>query len=183
VHLDPEQAIMTITTTYELVSGDAKTIGVWTITQLKEPVSIFVPLPQDTKRTNSFTLLGKEPPPDLRTLSLGITTGDAKRNVLCLSRDPKASYKIGTEAITLLWIGEKAALRIDSERLAQAEYPDQGSSAEIYTNPDPLRYIELEMLGPLRKLMAGDRIHHTNTYRLFRRSETSPDAEAHILMK
>ena len=35
------------------------------------------------------------------------------------------------------------------------EYPDRGASAEVYTNPDPKEYVELEMLGPLARLLAN----------------------------
>jgi len=53
-------------------------------------------------------------------------------------------YKVGFEGSSLLWIGDKHALRIDSLRAQGAEYPDKGSSAEVYTNPDPLKYVELD---------------------------------------
>jgi hypothetical protein len=87
-----------------------------------------------------------------------------------------AGYKIGCDAGTLLWLGEKHVCRIDSPRLPGADYPDQGSSAEVWTNPDPLPYIELEMLGPLYTLKPGDTIAQTNRYTLLRR--TLPDAQA-----
>jgi hypothetical protein len=105
-----------------------------------------------------------------------------RKNVVALIRNPKASHKIGTEASTLLWIGDNSALRIDSPRLPLAQYPDRGSSAEIYTNPDPLKYVELEMLGPLRGMGSGDSIEQVNIYTLFRRTETSPDAEAQKIL-
>ena len=49
---------------------------------------------------------------------------------------------------------------------------------EIYTNPDPLKYVELETLGPLRPLKPGERTEHTVTYTLIRRTELDPEAEA-----
>src|SRR5262249_15485442 len=116
------------------------------------------------------------------TVLPSITVGAAPTDVLRLSRNPKAPHKIGTEAHTLLWVGEKVALRIDSPRTALAGYPDQGSSAEVYTNPDPIKYIELEMLGPLHKMKPGDKIEQVNTYRLFRRSEPTADAEARRIL-
>jgi hypothetical protein len=79
-------------------------------------------------------------------------------------------------------VGKTAALRIDSARVDGAEYPDQGSSVEIYTNPDPLDYIELETLGPLQNLKAGDRIERVNTYTLIRRTESDPDREAQRIL-
>jgi hypothetical protein len=74
-------------------------------------------------------------------------------------------------------------VRIDSPRIAAGGYPDQGSSAEVYTNPNPLRYVELEMLGPLATLNVGDKIERTNTYTLFRRTGRDPAAEARELLQ
>ena len=71
-------------------------------------------------------------------------------------------------------VAERAMCLVVSSRVAGAEYPDRGASAEVYTNPDPKKYVELEMLGPLAMLKPGERIRHVNTYLLLRR--TSPDA-------
>ena len=72
-------------------------------------------------------------------------------------------------------------LRIDAPLRVGAEHPDRGSSTEIYTNPDPLRYIELETLGPLQFLKPGEGISHVNTYTLLRRTKASPEAEARAI--
>jgi hypothetical protein len=49
---------------------------------------------------------------------------------------------------------------------------------EMYTNPDPLKYIELESLGPLKQLKVKDRLRESVTYRLSRRTQSTPEAEA-----
>ena len=54
--------------------------------------------------------------------------------------------------------------RIDSPRVADAEYPDPGSSAEIYANADRNAYVELELLGPLRVMKPGDQTEGTSIY-------------------
>ncbi len=174
IHLDPKEAVMTITTRYEKVSGEPARIGVWVITQLKDPAGIYVPLPASTKFTNGCVVFGKDAPPSLALKQRLAGQNDA----ICLSRNPKASHKIGTEASALLWVGQKAALLIESPRALVAEYPDQGSSAEVYTDPDPLKYIEMEMLGPLHTLKAGDQIEQINKYTLIRRTEADAEAEA-----
>ena len=172
VHLHADDPVMTITTTYERVRGATARIGVWVITQLKDPLGLYVPLPASSKSGPGYTLLGKDPPPSVTV----------EKGLLSLTRNPRAAHKIGTVADTLLWVGDTFALRIDSPRVAGAEYPDQGSSAEIYTNPNPLRYIELEMLGPLETLKPGDRIERTNTYTLFRRAEPDRETEARKIL-
>ena len=77
----------------------------------------------------------------------------------------------------MFWVGKEAVLRIDSPREVFGEYPDEGCSAEIYTNPDPLPYIELEMLGPVRKMIVGDKITRSSRYTLVRRAEADADLE------
>jgi hypothetical protein len=172
IHLDPSQPVMTIATTYERVSGEPAPIGIWVITQLKDPVAVYVPLPADASA--GFVLLTKERPPSLRRLPNGI---------LSLKRSPTAAYKIGTQSETLLWMNAPYALRIDTTRPTNREYPDFGSSTEVYTNPNPLAYVELETLGPLELLKAGDKISQTNRYSLFRRGVGSADDEARRILE
>jgi hypothetical protein len=172
VRLDPKRPSMTITTTYEKVEGEPRTIGVWIITQLKDPERVFIPLPAKTLTPEGYNRQSKELPANLQRSG----------SMLSLTRDPKLSTKIGSEAGALLWIGEKHSLRIDSPRVAGATYPDQSSSGEVYTNPDPLKYVELEMLGPVSTMKVGDRIERSNTYTLFRRGSGTAEEEAKRLL-
>ena len=64
-------------------------------------------------------------------------------------------------------------LHIHAERETKGEFPDHGSSAEIYTNPDPNKYVELEMLGPMQQMSKGSVISRRQTYRLVRRTNQS----------
>ena len=82
----------------------------------------------------------------------------------------------------LLWIGQKQALTIFDALLPNVTYPDQGSHAEVYTNPDPLKYVELEMLDPLHEMRVGDKLRATRTYTLIRRQSPEPTAEARRIL-
>lgn len=168
IELLPRQPRMKITTTYEKVQGEPRKVGVWIITQLKDPVGVFAPIPKDTRFAEGFNRQSEQLPANLKF----------ERGLVSLTRNRSGSYKIGTDASVLLWVGEKEIVRIDSPRNAGAEYPDQSSSAEVYTNPDPLAYVELEMLGPLHTMRVGDKISQVNTYTLLRRSLPDADAEA-----
>lgn len=159
IQLDPRRSQMLITTRYEKVEGDPVRVGVWIITQLKDPQAVHIFLPKNTIFAEGYAKQSKQLPAGLKQ----------QGRLLSLTRDPKVSTKIGTDASSLLWIGEKYTLRIDSPRMPNATYPDQGSSAEVYTNSDPLKYVELEMLGPLKTMKVGDRLEHTNTYTLSRK--------------
>ncbi|MEP7336417.1 MAG: DUF4380 domain-containing protein [Acidobacteriota bacterium] len=168
VKLDAKRPVMTITTAYEKIEGQPVTVAVWTITQLKDPLGVFVPLPKTPIFAEGYGKQSKDLPADLKR----------EGQLLSLTRSTKLSTKIGTDADALVWIGEKHVLRIDSPRVANATYPDQGSSAEVYTNPDPLKYVELEMLGPLSQMKPGDRIQRTNIYTLSRRRQKDAVQEA-----
>jgi hypothetical protein len=168
IQLSAVEPVMTITTTFERVHGASARIGIWVITQLKEPVGLYLPVPSPTRFGSGYATVSRDPPPDMKV----------DKGLLSLTRDPKIPHKIGSDASTLLWVGEKFVVQIDSARVLGAEYPDQGSSVEVYTNPDPLKYIELETLGSLSGMKMGDRIERTNTYRLGRRSEVRAEAEA-----
>jgi hypothetical protein len=173
IRLHSSKPEMTIATIYTRVEGPPAAIGVWVITQLKEPAGLFAPVPAKSVFPESFTLLGRSPPPSLKV----------DKGLVSLTRNATAAYKIGLDADSLLWVGEKHVLRIDSPRVARTGYPDQESSTEIYTNPDPLPYIELETLGPLRQMKAGDKIERRNTYILSRRSKPTPEAEARAIFR
>ena len=128
--------------------------------------------PESERFREGYNRQSDELPSNLR-----ITDG-----LLTLTRDPKTSHKVGTDAGALFWVGKEAVVRIDSPRKIFGEYPDEGCSAEIYTNPDPLAYVELEMLGPLQKLIAGDSITRTSTYTLLRRTEADPELEVRRIL-
>jgi len=163
IRLHRSEPTLTVETSYERVSGAPIWVGIWTITQLREPEGVFA-----LSGASGPVLLMKERPP-----SLSVADGLAS-----LVRDPASPYKIGLPDSDLLWIGKRSALMISSARSAGQEYPDQGSSTEVYTNPDPLKYVELEMLGPLRDLAPNELISQTNRYRLFHRERTTPVEEA-----
>ncbi len=161
IQLDPRKPIMTVTTTYEKVEGDPRTVSVWVITQCSEPRSIRVPMPAPTLYEKGYNLQCPHVPPSLKVEGGTIT----------LTRDRATPHKIGNDSGFLVWVGEKVSLRIDSPRVAGANYPDNQSSAEVYTNPDPLPYIELELLGQLKTLSVGDKTAQTSIYTLSRQLE------------
>jgi hypothetical protein len=110
-------------------------------------------------------------------------TLEIRRQMLTVQRDPKESHKIGLEVGSLLWMGEDYVLKIDSPRIPYRDYPDYGSSSQIYSNPDPLPYVELEVLHPIHQMRRGDVVSKRVRYTLLRRSEVDPALEAGKLLK
>jgi len=172
IQLAGSATAMTITTTYERVSGEPSRIGVWVITQFNEPAAIYVPVRTNSVWTNGYYVFGTQPWPQL----------EAKIDHLKITRDLKSPHKMGSDASRLLWVGEKDMCLVSSPRVSDGEYPDRGASAEVYTNPDPKKYIELELLGTLSLMKPGDRITQQSTYALFKRNYRDPDKERQALL-
>jgi hypothetical protein len=173
INLALDTPVMTITTTFEKVEGRPLMASVWVVTQLKDPVVVSAAVARPSMFTEGFRLQSEESPPSLRV----------QNGILSMTRDPKTAYKIGMDVPTLVWVGEETVLRIDSPRLPHQEYPHRGVSAEIYTNPNPHAYVELEMLGPLSKMIVGDTISRTSSYTLLPRIEYDPTFEVRRLLK
>jgi len=160
--------VMMIETTYEKVAGAAFPIGIWVITQLRDPVAVYLPIPASSQFPDGHFRFRDTPWPQLTHAN----------GLIRVSRDRAASHKLGSDADRMLWVSAEVMCLIATNRVAGAEYPDRGASAEVYTNPDPKTYVELETLGPLATLTTGQRISQTNTYTLLRRRERDADADA-----
>ena len=172
IELAADRPVMTITTRYEKVAGAAMEVGVWTITQTRDPVAVYAVLPDAPRPTSAYVRMSDELPANL-------TTGEG---LVGLTRAPQKNRKIGALAGTLVWVGPRELLRIDSPLVPGARYPDEGSSVEIYTNEDPLAYVELEVLGPVEKLAVGDHSERQTIYTLARRTAKDPATEVRRLL-
>lgn len=172
IELHPEEPVMRVTTTYEKISGATNRVSVWVITQLNDPSRVFIPAAQSSLFPQGYILQSDSPPSGLI-----VTNG-----LISLTRDRVTGHKIGSDAGTLLWVGQSVSLRIDSPRVEGEDYADNGSSAEVYTNPNPEAYVELELLGPLQILKAGEQIERTSSFTLVHRTEATAEAEARKIL-
>ncbi len=172
ITLEADAPVMRIDTTYQKISGDPLAVSVWVITQLRDPVAVFLPVPATSKFPAG--LAPQWPAP--------ATAVQRDRDLFRVVRDPLKSYKIGNDASAIVWAGEKQLLKISLRRVPGATYPDDGCSAEFYGNADPVRYVELETLGPLQTLRTGGRLSATNTYRLARRTTASLETDVRALL-
>jgi len=172
IELAPDRPVMTVTTSYEMVTGQPLNVAVWVITQLKDPAAVYVLRPGVAPSGRVYVSQSDGTPARLQVAD----------GWLSLARDPHQNRKIGARAATLVWVGGTELLRIDSALVPGGVYPDGGSSAEIYTNADPLAYVELELLGPLTRLQPGDTLTRVSTYTLTRRTEQDPTIEIRRLL-
>lgn len=172
IELEGRDPVLRVTTRYLKVRGKPVRTAIWVITQLKDPVRTFALVPTPSIFADGFGVQSDRRPP-----SLQIQDG-----LLSLTRDRGAAYKIGTDAAALLWAGDRHWLLLEGTRDAGREYPDGGSSAEIYTNPDPKAYVELEILGPLAELKSGQQLEQTLRYHLLRRGPATVEEEARKIL-
>jgi len=175
VALHPTEPIMRVSSTFEKLTGKTNQMSVWVVTQVKDAERVFVPVPNPTLFAKGYTALGTVP------RGLLVTNG-----LVSLARDLSTGCKIGNDAGALLWVGTNSVLLIESARVAgvpRSGYPDSGCSAEVYTNPNPTPYIELELLGPLVKLGTNNTLQATSIYTLMRRSEAAALDEARRILE
>lgn len=172
VELDPNLPKLRMKTEYRKLSGPPVKVAIWTVTQMQEPECVCMSLAAPSIFDKGYVRLLDAEPAQLRIQQL--QTGG---RVLSLARHRSAHTKIGADCASLAWIGRECVVRIAVERLP-GEYPDGGCLTEIYTNPDPLHYVELETLGPLVTMSPGDQMQHNVSYTLAQRTCSDPQAEA-----
>jgi hypothetical protein len=167
VELDPDRPVMRIRSEFRKLTGSPVKVSVWTITQMQDPERIAIRLSRLSKFAMGYVHLMGAQPADLR-----IDAG-----ILSLARHPSELVKIGSDGTSMAWVGPNCVVCIDAEP-GPGEYPDGGCITQIYTNPDPLAYVELETVGPLTTMSIGDRIERTAVYTVSPRTTSDPQAEA-----
>ncbi|MGA2886419.1 MAG: hypothetical protein ABSE51_00085 [Terracidiphilus sp.] len=166
IELDAEQPIMRIGTEYLKLFGSSVRVGIWTVTQMQEPERICILLPTSSQFEAGYVRLLAAEPADLKI--------DGR--LLSMGRHARNQVKVGTDGNSMAWVGPNCVVRVDAE-IGRGEYPDGGCVTEVYTNPDPLKYVELETLGPLTTMNAGDRIKRTTVYTVIPRSTSALEDE------
>ncbi len=174
ISLHPDEPLLRVSTTFEKVTGSNSMTGIWVVTQVKEAEQIVLPVPKSSIFAKGYLPLGPIPK------NLRITN-----DLITLKRSTEASCKIGNDAGSILWVGTNCLLLVESPRLPQLpqdRYPDGGCSAEVYTNPNPTPYIELELLAPLTRLSQGQSAQSVSFYSLFLRQMADPVSEFRSLV-
>lgn len=167
VELDAAAPVMRVRNEFRKVGGKPVRMAVWTIAQLNDPACVAIELPVESKFVGGFTKLMKDEPAEM---------ADNGR-VLTFVRHPTKFVKIGSNAAGVVWVGPASVVRMKSE-VVPGEYPDGGCSVEVYTNPGEQKYVELETLGPLVNLEAGQTMEHTTTYTVLPRTTGDAWVEA-----
>ena len=114
------------------------------MTQVDSPDAAMLPLTPGTRFPLGFHELSVRP--------VGSTS--VSRGAVEMLRDVKTPYKLGSASPEGYAAMRKNGARmiVEADYNAHARYPDNDCAQEIYSNPNPLRYMELELLGPLRMM-------------------------------
>jgi hypothetical protein len=157
ITLRPGLPVMDITTRYCKVAGPPVHLAVWVVTQLCNPQRIYALLPESHSVGPGYTQIHGEFPADVQK--------DGR--LLSLRRDATHNLKIAMEGNSLVWMNEEYVLSIDAYSAHGAE---NKCTTAIYTNMDPLQYVELESMGQVDKVAVGDTLELSNSYTLARSS-------------
>jgi hypothetical protein len=138
---------VTLKNTMRNVSDQKQIWGVWEIFQANDPTLVRLSRNRNGHFATGYYNFNKELP----------STADMAMDAVLLNRDPKASYKLGSDAERndLQATVQGQIFDISAQYEPGQPYPDHGCSQEVYSNPDPLNYMELEMLAPVHTLAAG----------------------------
>ncbi len=149
IALDPSGSGVTIRNSMTNTGGKAVEWGVWEVAQVDDPVETTVPASAEGSFPGGYKALS-EPLAVAGQVSV-------REGLVTIRRRADHTGKIGVRSpggwIESRW--SSLRFRISGDFPKSGAYPDGGCAQEIYTNDDPNRYVEMELLAPVRKLAAG----------------------------
>jgi hypothetical protein len=178
IELAAREPVMRVKTIFRRFDSAVRTNGIapWVITQVSDPVGIYVPVPSPS----IFA------PADYHQLGSGLpaqfTNADG---LISFTRDAVSQHHLGFDAGSLAWVGTNLSLRIDAPRvpgLSETNYPNGGCNTVVYTNPNSAPYAEMEFFGSLSNLLSGQTLSFTTSYTLFNRTENDPELEGRKIL-
>lgn len=153
--------------TVEKLRGAPLTFGIWSITQIDNSKvdAVYLPLDHDSDYDNGYRWMSEHRE---RIAPEGVAT-----STLRVLPTLKGSYKIGTDSpFCAIAATRKDWVFVERAARPTGDYPDaeagkSGAPVQLYGQGDPkINYLELELLSPLRKFVAGSRWTHTVKWRL-----------------
>ena len=137
-----------VTLTNTLVNTGTEDVdwAIWEVAQIDDPVEARLSLNKQGHFPTGYRVWGDDP--------LQPEQFEQTETQLIMKRSPKTSAKVGADAPN----GQLEALvgtvkfTFSAPYEIGATYSDQGCAQQIYTNPDPAKYMEMELLGPILPL-------------------------------
>lgn len=149
IALNPTGTGVTIRNAMTNIWANSVEWSVWEVAQADDPeASSFTVSPKGGLQ-GGYKAFGDQMPAEGQvTVQQGLVT---------IRRRSDRSAKIGTRSPDG-WIESRwgaLRFRMSGDFPKRGDYPDGGCGQEIYTSDDPNRYVEMELLAPIRKIRAG----------------------------
>lgn len=141
-----------------------RTWGLWQVTNVDRPTVARMRVRPTPAFPQGFSFY-----PDNPEREAGVTVRDGW---LTARRHPSLSWKLGAPAnpFELEASGEWGRLVLRAEDLpGKGEFPDEGRARQLYSNPDALPYMELEVADRVVTLQPGEIREFRSSWTLFRR--------------
>jgi hypothetical protein len=152
--------------------GNAAGLILWTVSQVREPDFAILPAAPAAGAERFKALQGKPTEPQL----------GLHKSVVSIRYDETLGAKIGVAPDANLREGWVAGvfgrtMIVQSQALAKsASYPDGGLQAEIFTaTKEHGRYMELELLSPLKELKPGEEMSNDEVWQLVNLEDAQAD--------
>jgi hypothetical protein len=149
IALDPHGDTVTISNTMTNTGAQDVEWSIWEVTQVNDPDRMHIGLNRRGHFAGGYYVFGGNEPEE------GFF--HASRGAGILKRNPRKTCKIGADAPAGVISADEGSMRltVSLPYVQGAHYPDSGCGQEIYTNNDPNKYVELELLSPLKTLAPG----------------------------
>lgn len=166
ITLDDTGAGVTIVDTMRNVGTAPRRWGVWQITQLADPTVAILPRSRTGRMGTGYHVI-QQPPRG--AVHVTADTVEFRRN-------PRTGAKIGSDSPGGWLSADVGPYRFTCSTTVEphAPYCDGGCPLEVWSNPDPLRYMELELLGPVRTLQPGQTATLIVRWNLHRQARGAP---------
>ncbi len=138
--------------------------AIWEVAQVDDPKQVRVPRSRSARFHDGYHVFADF---HLQPGMLVLTTRE-----IGLRRDSTHNAKIGTDAPEGWIKGDVAGheFTLSAQLRPGLLYPDEGCSEQLYVNEDPLKYAEMEILGPLREIPAGKSTSFVTHWKLARKA-------------
>lgn len=150
-------------------------VAAWVVAQIPKPDLLLARLRAETTLTEGYKLFFPAPWKAVRRMGTDILVPERRSDV---------AVKLGCDADVLAWF-KAPYLLVHRTPVPSLEGYVPGDLAQIYSNPDPQPYIELEFTSPRKVLRRGESVSLEVTWELHRipPEEATPEALAAFLRK
>jgi hypothetical protein len=157
LELDPKTGVLTVQQRLRNIGPRPVEWSIWDVTQIPAPAWVFFPANPSSAHKNGILPLDGGQAQWKNEGGLIITEYGGVSGKI--GADSPAGWMVGV-------VGDLAYIKRFPPRRADATYPDNGSTVEVYTNDKRLPYIEMEVLGPLVRLKPGEETAYPETWAL-----------------